>query len=203
MEQKTPVKPEQSSAQESPWSDGDRAYRLLWEFCWFVFCVWTPKPANPWRLFWLDVSARRSKATVSISRTIAFLAPYFARRPVSRPRNATSGRIEIGARATVAQERISHREPIFPPAINRYSQDTIGGTHLSARRFVMPGGEIGGRSVIGAGRCDQTCADFCDRHPCKVLSRDDRPRSVLVCAIKTSGQSGALPRLSALGVKSS
>jgi hypothetical protein len=55
METKTPVKPEQSFAQESPWSAQDKMLRLLWEFCWFVFCVWTPKPFNPWRLFWLDV----------------------------------------------------------------------------------------------------------------------------------------------------
>src|SRR6266513_1963236 len=55
METKTPVNPDQSAAQESPWSGQDRALRLLWEFCWFVFCAWTPKPANPWRLFWLDV----------------------------------------------------------------------------------------------------------------------------------------------------
>ena len=55
METKTPVKPDQSFAQESPWSAQDRVLRLLWEICWFVFCVWTPKPANPWRLFWLDL----------------------------------------------------------------------------------------------------------------------------------------------------
>jgi len=55
METKTPVKPEQTAAQESPWSVENRALRLLWEFCWFFFCRWTPKPANPWRIFWLDV----------------------------------------------------------------------------------------------------------------------------------------------------
>ena len=38
METKIPVKPEQSAAQESPWSVEDRALRLLWEICWFLLC---------------------------------------------------------------------------------------------------------------------------------------------------------------------
>ena len=53
MDEKRIVKPGQTSAQESPWPTGDRLRRLLWELAWFVFCEWTPKPFNPWRLFWL------------------------------------------------------------------------------------------------------------------------------------------------------
>src|ERR1700694_293807 len=51
MEEKKLVKPDQRIAHESPWPLGDRMLRLLWEFAWFVFCEWTPKPLNPWRLF--------------------------------------------------------------------------------------------------------------------------------------------------------
>ena len=46
------VNPEQKSAYDSPWPVSQRFLRVLWEFCWTVFCVWTPKPLNEWRLFW-------------------------------------------------------------------------------------------------------------------------------------------------------
>ena len=26
---------------------------MLWQYVWALFCLWTPKPFNPWRLFWL------------------------------------------------------------------------------------------------------------------------------------------------------
>ena len=55
MAQEQIVNPEQTSAYESPWSGSQRVLRVLWEFCWIVFCAWTPKPLNEWRLFWLRV----------------------------------------------------------------------------------------------------------------------------------------------------
>jgi putative colanic acid biosynthesis acetyltransferase WcaF len=57
------VNPDQTSAFESPWSNGQRALRALWEFCWFVFCQWTPKPFNPWRPFWLRVFEAKIEGT--------------------------------------------------------------------------------------------------------------------------------------------
>jgi len=57
------VNSDQTSAFESPWSNGQRALRSLWEFCWFVFCQWTPKPFNPWRLFWLRVFEAKIEGT--------------------------------------------------------------------------------------------------------------------------------------------
>ena len=109
METKTPVKPEQSAAQESPWSSGDRALRLLWEFCWFVFCVWTPKPANPWRLFWLDVFGATIEGKPFVHQRARIAIPWHLtlrdRACLGDRANAYSlGEIEIGARATVAQE---------------------------------------------------------------------------------------------------
>ena len=55
MREKQVVKPAQIGALESPWSLGNRVLRLLWEFCWAVFCGWTPKPLNGWRLLWLKL----------------------------------------------------------------------------------------------------------------------------------------------------
>ena len=39
----------------SPWPARVRLRILLWELCWGLFCSWTPKPFNRWRLFWLEL----------------------------------------------------------------------------------------------------------------------------------------------------
>src|ERR1041384_8265290 len=109
METKTPVKPDQTFAQESPWSAQDRALRLLWEVCWFFLCRWTPKPANSWRLFWLDVFGATIEGKPFVHQRARIEIPWHLtlhdRACLGDGANAyTLGRIEIGARATVAQE---------------------------------------------------------------------------------------------------
>ena len=46
---------QQTSAYTSPWTKKQRVKMLLWEHCWLLFCAWTPKPANAWRVWWLKV----------------------------------------------------------------------------------------------------------------------------------------------------
>ena len=181
MEAKTPVKPEQSVAQESPWSAEDRALRLLWEFCWFVFCVWTPKPANPWRLFWLDVFGATIEGKPFVHQRARIAIPWHLtlhdRACLGDRANAYSlGEIEIGERATVAQEvYLSTGSHDFShPALQLVTAKiTIGDdAFIGARAFVMPGVEIGARSVIGA--CSVVTKDvppdvFAAGNPCSVL----------------------------------
>ena len=181
METKTPVKPEQSSAQESPWSDGDRALRLLWEFCWFVFCIWTPKPANPWRLFWLGAFGAKLEGKPFVHQRARIAIPWHLtlrdRACLGDRANAYSlGEIEIGERATVAQEVYlsTGTHDFSHPALQLVTAKiTIGAdAFIGARAFVMPGVEIGARSVIGA--CSVVTRDvppdvFAAGNPCRVL----------------------------------
>ena len=109
MEEKKLVKPGQASAQESPWPVGDRLLRLLWEFSWFVFCEWTPKPLNPWRLFWLRLFGAKIHGTPFVHQRARIAIPgnltLHDRACLGDRANAyTLGEIEIGPRATVAQE---------------------------------------------------------------------------------------------------
>jgi putative colanic acid biosynthesis acetyltransferase WcaF len=184
MEPKTPVNPSQSVAQESPWSAQDRAVRLLWEFCWFVFCVWTPKPANPWRLFWLDVFGATIEGKPFVHQRARIAIPWHLtlhdRACLGDRANAYSlGKIEIGAGATVAQEvYLSTGSHDFSgPALQLVTAKiTIGeDAFIGARAFIMPGVEIGARSVVGA--CSVVTRDvppdvFAAGNPCKVI----RPR---------------------------
>jgi putative colanic acid biosynthesis acetyltransferase WcaF len=184
MEEKKQVKLDQQLAHESPWPLGDRVLRLLWEFCWAVFCVWTPKPANPWRLFWLRVFDAKIDGTPFVHQRARISIPWHLtlhdRAILGDRANANSlGEIEIGARATVAQEVYlssgahDFSQPAQPLVTAKI---TIGeDAFVGARTFVMPGVTIGARSIVGA--CSVVTKDIPEGviaagNPCKVL----RPR---------------------------
>ena len=168
------VQPAQASQFSSPWPVADRLLFILWEFCWFVFCVWTPKPANPWRLFWLRTFGAKIEGTPFVHQRARIAIPsnliLHDRACLGDRANAYSlGQIEIGARATAAQEvylstgthDFSRREmPLVTGKISIGEDAFIG-----ARVFVMPGITIGARSVIGA---------------CSVVTRDIPENSIAV-----------------------
>lgn len=184
MKAKTAVNPEQSVAQKSPWSLQNRLGRLLWGFCWLVFCRWTPKPANAWRLFWLDVFGVKMDGKPFVHPRARIEIPWHLtlhdRACLGDRANAyTLGEIEIGARATVAQEAYlsTGSHDFSHPALQLVTAKiTIGeDAFLGARVFVLPGVEIGARSVIGA--CSVVTKDvppdvFAAGNPCRVI----RPR---------------------------
>jgi putative colanic acid biosynthesis acetyltransferase WcaF len=181
MEAKKLVSPNQKMAEDSPWSARDRALRLLWEFCWFAFCGWTPKPANVWRLFWLRIFGAKINGTPFVHQRARIAIPWHLvlhdRATLGDRANAYSlGEIEIGSRATVAQEAYlstgSHDFTL--PAIPLVTAKiTIGEeAFVGARAFVLPGVTIGARSLIGA--CSVVTKDIpgdcvAAGNPCRVL----------------------------------
>src|SRR6267378_3018832 len=175
------VNSDQAGAFESPWSNGQRALRMLWEFCWFVFCQWTPKPFNPWRLFWLRVFEAKIEGTPFVHSRARIAIPWHLtlhdRACLGDRANAYSlGQIEIGPRATVAQEVYlstgthDFARPEIPLVTAKI---TIGEeAFIGARAFIMPGVTIGARSVIGA--CSVVTKDVpadavAAGNPCRVL----------------------------------
>ena len=178
------VNPAQQSAFESPWSGSERFMRVLWGFCWCVFCAWTPKPLNQWRLFWLRVFDAKIEGKPFVHQRARIEIPWnltlHDRACLGDRANAyTLGPIEIGARATIAQEVYldtgSHdfSQPGMPLVTAKI---TIGeDAFIGARAFVLPGVTIGARSVVGA--CSVVTHDvpadvIAAGNPCKVL----RPR---------------------------
>ncbi len=178
------VNPEQKSAYDSPWSGSHRFMQALWEICWLVFCVWTPKPFNEWRLFWLRVFGAKIDGTPFVHQRARIAIPWnltlHDRACLGDRANAYSlGEIEIGARATVAQEVYlstgSHdfEQPDIPLVVAKI---TIGeDAFIGARAFVLPGVTIGARSIVGA--CSVVTHDIPENviaagNPCRTL----RPR---------------------------
>ncbi|MGI8437862.1 MAG: DapH/DapD/GlmU-related protein [Chthoniobacterales bacterium] len=185
MEEKKLVKPDQRLAHESPWPLGDRMLRLLWEICWCLFCAWTPKPLNFWRLLWLRLFGARLHGTPFVHQRARIAIPWnltmHDRSLLGDQANAnTLGEIEIGPRASVGQESYlstgSHdfSRPGNPLVTAKITIEADA--FLGARTFVMPGVVIGARSVIGA--CSVVTRDvpadvFAAGNPCRVLR--DRP----------------------------
>jgi putative colanic acid biosynthesis acetyltransferase WcaF len=175
------VNPGQTSAFESPWTSGDRLRRILWELCWALLCAWTPKPANAWRLLWLRAFDAKIYGTPFVHQRARIAIPWnltlHDRACLGDRTNAYSlGEIEVGARATVAQEAYlssgSHdfTQPGMPLVTAKI---TIGeDSFLGARVFVMPGVTIGARTVVGA--CSVVTKDlppdvFAAGNPCRIM----------------------------------
>ena len=175
------VNPEQKSAYDSPWPVSQLFMRVLWEFCWTVFCVWTPKPLNEWRLFWLRVFDAKIDGSPFVHQRARIAIPWnltlHDRACLGDRTNAYSlGEIEIGAGATVAQEAYlsagahDFDRPEIPVTAGKIK---IGeGAFIGARAFVLPGVTIGARSVIGA--CSVVTEDVPENvtaagNPCRVI----------------------------------
>lgn len=181
MREKQLVKPSQQTAHESPWPLSNRLLRLLWEFCWAVFCQWTPKPANPWRIFWLRLFGAKIDGKPFVHQRARIAIPWNLRlhdRALLGDRaNAYSlGEIEIGARAVIAQEVYlsSGSHDFDHPALPLVTAKiTIGeDAFVAARTFVMPGVTVGARAIVGA--CSVVTKDIppdviAAGNPCRVL----------------------------------
>lgn len=180
-----PVDRAQTSQFASPWSGRERALRLLWEFCWWLFCSWTPKPANAWRLFWLGVFEAKIDGTPFVHQRARIAIPWkltlHDRACLGDRANAYSlGEIEIGPRATVAQEAYlctgSHdfTDPAMPLVVAKITIEEDA--FVGARAFIMPGVTIGARTLVGA--CSVVTHDLpadviAAGNPCRVI----RPRT--------------------------
>jgi len=177
---------EQSSQYTSPWPLRQRLTRALWGICWTLFCSWTPKPLNRWRLFWLRLFGVKIEGSAFVHQRVRISIPWnltLGHRAClgSRVNVYNLGKIEIAARATVAQEAYlcagthDFDQPHLPMVIGKI---TIGeNVFIGARAFVFPGVTIGRDSIIGA--CSVVTKDMpagmiCHGHPCQPI----RPRKL-------------------------
>ena len=150
---------DQKSPYDSPWTLRQRIAMLVWEYCWAVFCRWTPKPFNRWRLFWLRIFGAKIHGLPFVHQRARIQIPWNVtlhdRATLGDRANLYSlGEIEIGARAIVAQEAYlcggTHdlSDPNLPLQVAKI---TIGeDAFIGARAFIMPGVTVGARAVVGA-----------------------------------------------------
>ena len=149
----------QATAFASPWTRREQLGMLLWDYAWALLCVWTPKPLNSWRLLVLRAFGGRVHGRPFVHQRARIQIPWnltlHDRACLGDRANAYSlGPIEVGARATVAQEAYlcggTHdftdaRLPLQTAPIRVGEEAFVG-----ARAFILPGVTIGARAIVGA-----------------------------------------------------
>lgn len=149
----------QNTPYDSPWTHRHRWRALLWEYCWTLFCAWTPKPLNRWRLVWLRLFGARISGTPFVHQRARIQLPWnltlHDRACLGDRTNAyTLGPIEIQAGATIAQEAYlcTGTHKFTDPALPLQTAPIVvgAGAFVGARAFILPGVVIGERAVVGA-----------------------------------------------------
>ncbi len=171
----------QKTPYDSPWFLTERIRLMAWEFFWGLFCVWSPKMCNSWRLFWLRIFGCKIHGKPFVHQRARFQMPWNVilhdHATIGDRANLYSlGVIEIKANAIIAQEAYlsagTHDfcDPRLPLATAKI---TIGeNVFVGARAFVMPGISIEEGTIIGA--CSVVTKNMpawtvCAGNPCKPL----------------------------------
>lgn len=163
----------QLTAYVSPWPFYDRVIMLFWSVCWRIFCSWTPKPFNAWRLIWLRIFGAKIYGKPFVHQNVRIKIPWkltlHDRACLGDGVHAYSlGEIEVFQEATVAQEAYlctgTHKfdHPNRPLQTGKITIERHA--FIGARAFVMPGLTIGERSIVGA---------------CSVVTKDVAPGSIV------------------------
>jgi len=150
---------EQLSPYQSPWTKKQQFKMLLWEYVWLILCSWTPKPANPWRLFWLKAFGAHIYGIPFVHQRARIQIPWnltmYDHACLGDRANAYSlDMIIIHEHATVAQEAYlcTGTHAFDQPSKNLTTSPIIIGAHafIGARAFILPGISIGEYAIVGA-----------------------------------------------------
>jgi len=150
----------QASPYSSPWSLRERIGIMLWAGVWAVFCGWTPKPLNPWRLFVLRCFGTKIEGKPFVHPRARIQIPWklrLAHRAClgDRAHAYTLGEIAVGEGATIAQEAYlcTGTHDFTAPSLDLQTAPIVIGADafVGVRAIVLPGVSIGPRAVVGAG----------------------------------------------------
>jgi len=174
----------QASAYDSPHTLQKRIGILLWQIAWKLFCEWTPKPLNGWRLLWLRAfgATIEGKPFVHQKARVHIPANLILRDRACLGEGAfayTQGVIEMKARSTAAQEvyLCTGTHDFSDPALPLVTAPIVVGedAFIGVRALVLPGVTIGAGCVVGGASVvtrDTPPWTIAAGNPCRVL----RPR---------------------------
>jgi len=173
----------QESPYLSPRPVSEVFWQMVWQYVWTCFCLWTPKPLNAWRLFWLRLFGAKIYGKPFVHPLARIHVPWnltmHDRSALGERANAYSlGKVELKARSTVAQEvylcSATHKfdSANLPLVTGKITLEEDA--FLGARAFVMPGITIGKGTVIGA--CSVVTKNVPDwtiaaGNPCRPIGR--------------------------------
>ena len=149
----------QKSQFSSPWNFKKKLAILMWEWTWFLFCKWTPKNFNFWRLQILKLFGAKIYGNPFVHQRCIIQQPW----NVCLHDKSCLGdqavvyaldTIEIHEQAIVAQEAyLCTGTHDFNDDIRPLKTDTIiigKNAFIGARAFIFPGIKIGNNALVGA-----------------------------------------------------
>ena len=143
---------------------------LLWDVIWTIFCKWTPKPANRWRLFWLKIFGANIYGIPFVHQRSRIYIPWnlvlHDHACLGDRTNAYSlDTITIEEHATVAQEAYlcTGTHAFDRPSLDLVTGPIIirKGAFVGARAFLLPGVTVGKSAIVGA--CSVVTRDVPDQ----------------------------------------
>jgi len=149
----------QKSPYQNPWPWWTQVLLIWWRFTWLVFCRWTPKFFNPWRILVLKTFGANLSGMPFIHSTARIRIPWNLtikhRACLGERANAYSlGKIKILEGATIAQEAYlcTGTHNFKDPSLQLITKPiTIGkNAFIGARAMILPGLCIGDRAIVGA-----------------------------------------------------
>ena len=143
----------------SPWTIPYRIRLLLWASIWSLFCRWTPKPFNPFRIAILRLFGAQISPGSFVHQRARIAHPWNLIMGEGaclgdRAHAYSLSTIDIQAGATVAQEAYlctaSHNfnDPAYPLISSPIIVEPDA--FIGARAFVLPGVTVGRGAIVGA-----------------------------------------------------
>jgi len=149
----------QTSSYQNPWPWWTQVLLICWRVTWMIFCRWTPKFFNPWRIFVLKLFGANLSGMPFIHSTARIQIPWNLtmkhRACLGECANAYSlGKIKILEGATIAQEAYlcTGTHDFNDPSLQLITKPIMVGKNafIGARAMILPGVCIGDHSIVGA-----------------------------------------------------
>lgn len=159
----------------------NRFARVLWEFVYWVFFRFSPKPFHSWRSMVLWIFGAKVGKGVHVYPGVKIWAPWnLVLEEQCGIGNGvilySQGKITVGKRATISQgaHLCTGTHDYSQPGFPLFTRPITIGDHawVAAEAFIHPGIVIGEGSVIGARSVvtkDMPAWTVCSGHPCKPL----------------------------------
>jgi len=147
------------SRTSSPWTFAYRCRLLLWSSIWTLFCRWTPKPFNRFRINILRLFGASIHATAFVHQRARIDHPWNLTMELDaclgdRAHAYCIAPIYLCSGSTVAQEAYlcTASHDFNDTALRLTKQPIVVGRNafIAARAFILPGVNIGEGAIVGA-----------------------------------------------------
>lgn len=152
----------------SPWSFKEKLIIFIWELSWLLFCKWTPKNFNPFRLQFLKIFGAKIYGKPFVHQRAQIHQPWNV---CLHDKSCIGDRAVLYAwnKIEINEESLVAQESYLCTASHDFNNDWIlisapiiigKKTFIGTRTFILPGVKVGDNVIIGA--CSVVTKDIPD-----------------------------------------